>query len=74
MRILQDEHYFYTLYLDENTGEYFLEVVCGTVAIFTIRIKLDKEEIKSIRENPDNVRVLAYQISDAPNNFLHRRV
>ncbi len=56
MRILQDEHYFYTLYLDEITDEYFLEVVCGTVAIFTIRIKLNKEEIKSIRENPENAR------------------
>ena len=74
MQILKDEHYFYTLYRDETTDEYFLEVVCGTVAIFLLRIKLNKEEIAEFRENPESVRVLADRIVYSPRSFTHRRV
>ena len=59
MQILKDEHYFYTLYRDETTDEYFLEVVCGTVAIFLLRIKLSEDEVAEFRENPESVRILA---------------
>jgi hypothetical protein len=51
----------------------FLEVVCGTSAIFTIRIKLTKSEIESFKANPENARIPAYQILDTPSKFLHRR-
>ena len=74
MQILKDEHYFYTLYRDETTDEYFLEVVCGTVAIFLLRIKLNEEEVTEFRENPESVRVLADRIVYSPRSFAHRRV
>lgn len=40
MKVLQGEHYFYKLEYDETTGDYFLEALCGTVAYFTVEIKL----------------------------------
>ena len=74
MKLLQEESYFYSLERDEETGEYFLEVVCGTVAIFTIRIKLTKKEIAEFNKNPESVRVLANRIVYSPRSYLHRRV
>jgi hypothetical protein len=74
MQILHEEHYFYTARRDEAADEYFLEVLCGTVAVFTITIKLTKREIAAFRENPESLRVLAQKIADAPDKFFHRRV
>lgn len=74
MEILKDEHYFYTLFRDEATDEHFLEVVCGTVAIFTITIKLNEKELAEYLENSANIRVLAYKIMDSPSSFLDRRI
>jgi hypothetical protein len=74
MQILKDEHYFYTLYRDETTDEYFLEVVCGTVAIFLLRIKMNKNEVAQFQKNPESVRVLADRIVYSPDSFLHRRL
>lgn len=74
MQILADEHYFYTLFRDEATDEYFLEVVCGTVAVFLLRIKLNEKEVAEYLENPESIRVLADRIVYSPSNFTHRRV
>lgn len=74
MEILQEEHYFYTAWRDEKTDEYFLEVLCGTVAVFLIKIKLTKKEIADFRENSESLRVLANRISYSPKDFLPRRI
>lgn len=74
MEILRDENYFYTLYRDEKTDEHFLEVVCGTVAIFEIKIKLNEKELAEYRANPEDIRILAYKIMDSPSSYLERRV
>ena len=74
MQILADEHYFYTLYRNEKSDEYFLEAVCGTVAIFLLRIKLNEKEIAEFHENPESIRVLADLIVYSPSSYAHRRV
>lgn len=74
MEVLADEHYFYTLFRDEKSEEYFLEVVCGTIAVFLVRIKLNEEEIAEYRDNPESVRVLADRIVYSPRSFEHRRL
>lgn len=74
MQTLYEEPYFYTVLRDEETDEHFLEVTCGTSAIFLLRIKLNKTEITKFRENQESARILAYRVTDSPNNFLHRRV
>lgn len=73
MQILQEENWLYTAWIDDNE-EYFLEAVCGTVAIFTMMIKLTAEEIATFRKNPESLRILAQSVIDAPDDFLHRRV
>jgi len=73
MRILQEENWFYTAWVDEK-DEYFLEAVCGTVAIFTITVKLTAEEIAAYHKNHESLRMLAQSIVDRPDDFLHRRV
>lgn len=74
MQVLHEEPYFYTVLRDEKTDELFLEVTCGSVAIFLLRIKLNKKEIAEFRENPENIRVLAGRVMDSPDSFLRRRV
>ena len=74
MQILAEEPYFYTVFRDEISDEHLLEVTCGTVAIFLLRIKLNKKEIAEFRENPESIRILAGRVMDSPDSFLHRRV
>lgn len=74
MQTLYEEPYFYTVLRDEKTDEHFLEVTCGTVAIFMLRIKLNKKEIARFRQNQESMRILAYRVLDSPDSFLRRRV
>ncbi len=74
MKLLEDEHYFYSLWLDESSGERYLEVVCGRVAIFTITIRLTADETAKSDTEPAFVRALAQEVSDSPDSFIARRV
>jgi hypothetical protein len=69
-----EENWFYILEHDDETDEYFLDVVCGTVAVFTIKIKLTEQEIEAYRADAESIKYLAYSISDRPSEFLERRV
>jgi len=74
IRVLKDEHYFYSLEFDDETGEYFLEVVCGTVAIFSIRIKLEDPELEKYKADPESIRALAYDVMDHPFQYVERAI
>jgi hypothetical protein len=74
MLTLYENPYFYTVLRDEKTGEYFLEVACGTTAVFLFRIKLRKNEIEKFLENENALETLAFQIMDAPGSFLKRKI
>lgn len=74
MRVLYENPYFYTVSTDDETGEYFLEVVCGTTAVFLFRIKLRKNEIEKFLANETALEPLALQIMDAPDSFLRRKI
>jgi hypothetical protein len=74
MLTLYEKPYFYTVSRDEKTNEYFLEVVCGTTAVFVFRIKLRKNEIEKFLENENALETLAYRIMDAPDSFLKRKI
>ena len=74
MRTLYENPYFYTVLTDEKTGEYFLEVTCGTSAVFLFRIKLRKNEIEKFLADENALEPLAYRIMDAPGSFLRRKI
>lgn len=74
LKTIAEETWFYILEHDDETDEYFLDVACGTVAIYTIKIKLNEEEVKEYLDNSNDIRVLAYRICDYPKEYLDRRV
>ncbi len=74
LKTIEEEPWFYILEHDDGTDEYFLDVVCGTVAIFTIKIKLETKEVEGYRSDQTSIRTLAYDICDHPGDYLDRRV
>ncbi len=74
MEILYQEQYFFILSRNEETDEHYLEVLCGTSAVYTVRIKLTDKEIANFRHNRGSARTLADSISYSPSKFLHRRI
>lgn len=74
MEKLYEEPYFYTVERDEATGEYFLEVTCGTSAVFEVRVKLKKKEIRDFLEDPQALQPLANRILGAPDKFIDRKI
>lgn len=71
---IAEENWFYIFEHDDEIDEYFLDVVCGTVAVFTIKIKLTDEEVEAYKADAASIQTLAYSISDRPSEFLDRRV
>ncbi len=74
MEKLFEEPYFYIVRRDEATDDYFLEVTCGTSAIFECCVKLTKSEVKKFLQNSDSLASLAYEIRDSPSSFLKRKI
>ncbi len=74
LEILEEDTWFYSLERESETGEYFLEVVCGTVAIFTIRIRMSPAEVAAYEADPSTVRALAYEILDHPHEYNNRAI
>lgn len=62
----------YLLEKDDN-GDLIFEVVCGTVAIYTIAFRLNDEEVKGWESEGERfLRHLSYDVRDHPNNFMNR--
>lgn len=74
IKVIEEESWFYSFEQDTQTEEYFLDVVCGTVAIFTLRIRLNTSEIDAYHADPTSIRVLAYRILDSPHDFSSRAI
>ncbi|MBK9216088.1 MAG: hypothetical protein IPM59_10900 [Chloracidobacterium sp.] len=74
LELLEEDNWFYSLERDTETGELFLEAVCGTVAIFTIRVKLDTAEIAAYEADASSIRALAYKIVDRPQDYIERAI
>lgn len=45
MRTLHEKPWSHDVISDEATGTYFIDVVCGGSAMYTLRVKLTPEEI-----------------------------
>lgn len=64
----------YLLEKDDN-GDLIFEVVCGTVAIYTITFRLNDEEIKGWESEGEKfLRHLSYDVRDHPKEYMVRRV
>ena len=74
IRKIAEENWFYILEHDDETDDLILDVCCGTVAIYTIKIKLNEAERSAYLQDPTSLRTLAYRIGDYPEEYLDRRV
>lgn len=73
MNTLLSKSWQYTLY--EKEGNLFLEVVCGTVAVFTVTIQLNEAEKEIYSDVGESyIDVLASEIAYSPNSFEDRNI
>ncbi len=73
MNTLLSKSWQYTLF--EKEANLFLEVVCGTVAVFTVTIQLTEEEKENYTTIGESyIDILASQISYSPNSFESRNI
>lgn len=73
MKELASENHSFYLTLEDD-GRYLLEVMCGTVGVFTLTIELSPGEIADFERDPESVKRLARAVSGSPTSFLHRKV
>lgn len=74
MQKVVEEFRFFTLWRDEETDDYFLEVLCGTIATYELRLKLNDEEKADYLKNKASIKSLAQEIEDAPRTFFDRHI
>ena len=74
MKVLAESNWDYILEEDHEYNLYF-EVVCGTVAIYTIKFILnDIEREIWYKEGTTGLRHLAYDVRDYPDRYLCRKM
>lgn len=69
-----EKPWLYDVVVDERTGAYFLDVVCGGVGMYVVRIRLTPEEIEDFKRNETSLDGLARQVSYDPDRFAERLV
>lgn len=73
-RIIKNEKHMYFLEEDER-GALYLEVLCGRIGMYTVRIELNAEERTGYaEEGEDFLNELARTISWDSTDFLKRQV
>lgn len=71
-QLYQNDEYWFNVVQDEASGKLFLEVSCGGVAVYTARLEMNNDEIAMFRENPLNLRDIAWAVSHTPDKFKER--
>jgi hypothetical protein len=71
-RMILEEPWSFSFW-EEADGALVLEVVCGTVGMFEVRVRFsDEQRATYAREGEAFVRRLARAVNDAPDAFLPR--
>lgn len=74
MRILLESPWNYTL-SEEEAGDFLLSVVCGTVGVYELTIRLNKaERERYLAEGEDYIQVLASNVCSNPGKYERRSV
>lgn len=72
MKRVLEKPWEYDVLEDEGSGRYFIEVVCGGVGTYTLRVPLTDEEAAEFLTDPRSVETLARKISQAPEEYRGR--
>lgn len=71
MKEVLKKQWSYTLY--ESDEGYALSVICGTVALYTIQVQLNEEEVDAFKVNGvDYIDSLVKTIQSEPDKFKDR--
>jgi fructose-specific component phosphotransferase system IIB-like protein len=71
--IIFEERYFYQFYKEKDN--YYLSVLCGTVAQFDITIKFTETEIETyLLKGKNYIVIKANEIFNDPEKFVSRKI
>lgn len=59
---------------DEESGEWFIWVLCGGMAIYNVSVRLTSEEVERFQNDPTSLDYLAYNIRYREDDFKDRRI
>lgn len=69
-KVISESLWNYTLYQD-TTGELYFDVVCGTVAVYTIVFRLNAAEKQTWEAGGESaLNNLAWRVRDYPEEYL----
>jgi hypothetical protein len=71
MEIIAQEQWAWTLFQEE--AEFFLSVLCGTVGLYEVVLKLSPSEA-TMASNREALNELASKVRSQPKSFAHRQV
>lgn len=74
MKEMHKKDWSHVVVFDEETGEWFLDAVCGSVGIYSVGVRLLPSEIEAFQQNPDALDGLASKIAYDPSQFADRAV
>jgi len=70
MKVLIKKDWEYTVY--EEDGKVYLEVLCGSSALFEVKIMLSEEEKEKIATEPLFINELSKKVRNNPDNYLKK--
>ncbi|MBK8872311.1 MAG: hypothetical protein IPN19_15080 [Elusimicrobia bacterium] len=65
--------HMYGVYFDEVTKRYFIEVECGDIALYGVRVLLNEKEVSMFKEKNDSLNDLAFAITRDPEKYKRDR-
>lgn len=65
--------HLYGVFYDEETNRHFIEVECGQVALYGVKVPLTEEEISKFKKKNDALNDLAFAITRDPDKFQRER-
>jgi hypothetical protein len=70
MEIIAQEQWAWTLFQEE--AEFYLSVLCGTVGLYEVVLKLSAAEVATV-SNREAINELASKVRAQPKSFAHRQ-
>ncbi len=72
LKELYQKPWAYQILLEEETGRYLMDVLCGGAAMYTVRIVLRPEEVDSFRKDKTSLDWLGWQVAKDERRFEDR--
>ena len=69
MKTVYEKPWAYEVLLDEATGEYFIDVLCGGLAMYNVRLKLSDDELEAFKLDSTALDHLADRVCYSPETF-----